>query len=213
MKNGKSNPWVAAAAIVALGGILNLACPVYAADAPPAPAAPAPPAPAAATGPVVKPAGPGVFTMHKLGAARFQLTVAGHAFTTRQAIEQYLAFRAAQLTQDQGYQWFGFVQHRAKGDKVPAPKRDPAGPSYSFRLEYFQPVWRYKTKASPAWKSWSPFSGAAFWADGVDPKTITDFSLTADIQLHKGQVQGDDPLDFDAGALSDYLINQVEPPQ
>jgi hypothetical protein len=209
MKNGKSNCWLAAAAIVALYSVFNVTCPVRAADAPPAPAAPA----AGTTGLVVKPAGPGVFTLHKLNATRFQLTLAGHSYSSRQAIEQYLAFRAAKLTQDQGYQWFSFVQHRSKADTVMAPKRDPDGPSYSFRLELFQPVWRYKTNASPTGKNWSPFSGAAFWANGVDPKTITQFTLTADIQLHKGQVQGDDPLAFDAGALSDYLINQVGPPQ
>lgn len=207
MRSGKINRWAIASAIAALGGILGTT--LHDASAQPSPAAPA----AASQGPMVKPAGPGVFTLHKLSATRFQLTVAGHAFTTREAIEKYLAFRAAQLTQDQGNQWFSFVEHRTKGDKVPVPKRDSDGPSYSFRLEFFRPVWRYKTKAAPAWKNWSPFSGTAFWANGIDPKTISDFTLTADIRLHKGQVQGDDPLAFDAGALSDYLINQVEPPQ
>ena len=109
--------------------------------------------------------------------------------------------------------WFTFVESRAKDSTVPASKRDPAGLRYSFRMDYFRPVWRYKLAGDPAWKSWSPFSGAAFFADGKDPKTVTDFEVTADITVHKGPMDDLNPLAFEAGPVSDLLINQVSPPQ
>jgi hypothetical protein len=173
--------------------------------------APAPAAQSADNPPMVLPAKPGVYAAQKKGANGFHLTVTGHTFTTRADIEKYLAYRAAELALEQKATWFTFVESRAKGDTVPVPKRDPAGLRYSFRMEYWRPVWRYKTKGSPAWKTWSPFAGAAFIAD--DPKTITDFEVSADIVLHKGQMDDANPLAFEPGAVSDLLINQVSPPE
>jgi hypothetical protein len=182
----------------------------FAADPPPA-AAPAKPAAASDNPPMVPPAKPGVFTAQKKGATGYHLVVAGHKFSTRDDIEKYLAYRAAELTMEQKSSWFTFVEARTKGDTVAEPKRDPAGLRYSFRMEYWRPVWRYKTKDAPAWKSWSPFAGAAFIS--ADPKSITDFEASADIVLHKGQMDDANPLAFEAGAVSDLLINQVSPPE
>ena len=149
---------------------------------------------------------PGIFTMKKSGAA-LHLAVTGHSFTSRAALENYLAFRAAEATLDNRMQWFSFTEHRAKGDTVPAPKGDPAGPRFSFHMEYFRPQWRWRMAGS--WKSWSPFSGKPF----PDLKGATDYQLSADIVMHKGMVDDVSPLAFDAGAVSDYLVNQVEAPK
>jgi len=170
-------------------------------------AAPANPPP----GLQVVPAGPGVLSTKPLGANRFRLTVTGHGFSGREAVEQYLAYRAAQLTLERKAPWFSFVQTRGKGDTAPKPARDPGGMRYSFRMAYFQPVWRYKAAGAKSWTSWSPFSGASFPAD--DLKNAADFQASADIALQKGAFPGDDPLAFDAGALSDFLVNQVAPSQ
>jgi hypothetical protein len=173
--------------------------------------APVPATQSADNPPMVPPAKPGIYAAQKKGANGFHLTVTGHTFTTRSDIEKYLAYRAAELALEQKATWFTFVESRAKGDTAPVPKRDPAGLRYSFRMDYWRPVWRYKTKGSPAWKSWSPFAGGAFIAD--DPKTITDFEVSADIVLHKSPMDDANPLAFEPGAVSDLLINQVSPPE
>jgi hypothetical protein len=173
-----------------------------------APAAPTPPADA----PMVPPAKPGVFTATKKGATGYHLVVAGHKFTSRDDIEKYLAWRAADLTLSDKGSWFTFAQIRAKADTVPPPKRDPAAPRHSFQMANFQPVWRYKTKGAADWKSWSPYSGAAFFADGMKADDITDFEASADIVVRKGVMDDADPLGYEAGAVSDLLINQVSPP-
>jgi hypothetical protein len=161
---------------------------------------------------MVPAAGPGVYTQASLGANHFRLTVTGHKFTSRDDVEKYLAWRSADLTLAKDDRWFRFVETRHKGDTAPVAKRDPAGPRFSFRMANFRPVWRYKLKGDKDWKSWSPFSGAAFFADGKDAAAITDFEASADIQLHKDQVDDADPMAFEAGAVSDLLINQVSPP-
>jgi hypothetical protein len=161
---------------------------------------------------MVPPSGPGVFTAKQARPGAFKLVVAGHTFTSRGDIEKYLAYRAARLTIEHGAEWFTFKEDRGKGETVePVPVRDPEGQRYSFRMKYFRPVWRYKVKESAAWTRWSPFSGAAFIS--ADPKTITDFEVSAGIVVHKGPMDDADPLAFEAHALSDLLVNQVSPPK
>jgi len=161
---------------------------------------------------MVPPVAPGVFTAKPSGPGTFKLVVTGHTFTSRGDIEKYLAYRAARLTIEQGGEWFTFTEDREKGETAePAPARDLEGPRYSFRMKYFRPVWRYKTRGSQAWTRWSPFSGAPFIS--ADPKTINDFEVSAEIVVHKGPMDDADPLAFEAGALSDLLVNQVSPPK
>lgn len=121
----------------------------------------------------------------------------------------YLAYQAAVQTLEARYAWFTLVPD-AKGGKSSVPKPDPAGMRFSFRMEFFRPAWRYKIAAGP-WKTWHPDAGTSF-LDGTDPATVSQFEVTADIQLHKGMMDGADPLAFDGSALSDFLINQVSPP-
>jgi hypothetical protein len=158
--------------------------------------------------PMVPSAKPGVFSLQKRNATRYHLTVTGHKFTSRDAIEKYLLYRAAELTMEQRSNWFTLIESRSKGDTVPVSKSDPAGLRYSFRTAYWRPVWRYKTAGVPDWKSWSPFAGIAFFGS----ENVTDFEVSADIELHKGNMNDADPLAFEAGAVSDFLVNQVSPP-
>lgn len=161
--------------------------------------------------PMVPPAGPGVFTAKPTGPDTFKLVVTAHTFTSRADIEKYLAYRAARLTVEQGGTWFTFKEDRSKGETaVPVPARDPEGARYSFRMKYFRPVWRYKTNGSE-WTRWSPFTGEPFIA--ADPKTISDFEVSAEIVVRKGPMDDADPLAFEAWALSDLLVNQVSPPK
>jgi hypothetical protein len=77
-------------------------------------------------------------------------------------------------------------------------------------MDYFRPVWLLKTGTGPA-KRWSPFSGAAF--PDADAKASSSYEVDADIVVHKGPMDDADPLAFEAGAVNDFLVNQVSPPQ
>jgi len=196
---------------LSLVAALALATPLNAAETPASPPAPQNAGAAASdTPPTVAPAAPGVFTAQKKGANAFHLVIKGHKFTSRRDIELYMAYRASEVTQDAKCNWFTFVESRAKGDTAPPSKRDPAGLRYSFRMDYFRPVWSFKTGAGPA-KRWSPFSGAAF--PDADAKASSSYEVTADIVVHKGPMDDADPLAFEAGAVNDFLVNQVSPPQ
>lgn len=201
-------------AAMGLCGVVFLCGPAFTAEAP-GTAQPAPVQQASASvpdrAPEVAPAKPGVFAQQKRGGTRYHLLVKGHAFTSRDAIEKYLLYRAAELTLEQHDSWFTLVEARAKGDTAPPSKRDPEGLRYSFRMAYWRPVWRYKLTGAAGWQGWSPFSSAAFPTS--DPKTVADYEVSADIVLHKGIMDDADPLAFEAGAVSDLLVNQVSPPE
>jgi hypothetical protein len=46
----------------------------------------------------------------------------------------------------------------------------------------------------------------------MKPEAITEFEVSADIVVRKGVMDDADPLGYEAGAVSDLLINQVSPP-
>jgi hypothetical protein len=169
---------------------------------------PAPASTAASFGPAAPE--PGIFTVKRQGE-RLHLTVSGHSLSGQKDAEMYLAYQAAAQTLAARYTWFTFIMPHAKGSKLSVPKPDPEGIRYSFRMEFFRPAWRYKT-ATGGWKSWNPSAGTSF-LDGTDPAAVTQFEITADVQLHNGIVDDANPLAFDGSALSDFLINQVSPPK
>lgn len=201
-------------AVMGLCGMVFLSGAAFAAEAPGA-AQTAPVQQASANAqnqaPEVAPAKAGVFTQQKRAGTRYHLVVKGHTFTSRDAIEKYLLYRASELTLEQHDSWFTLIEARAKGDTAPPSKPDPQGLRFSFRMPYWRPVWRYKLAGAAASQGWSPFSSAAFPVS--DPKAVTDFEVSADIVLHKGIMDDSDPLAFEAGAVSDLLVNQVSPPE
>lgn len=160
---------------------------------------------------MVAAAAPGAFTAQKKGANGFHLVVTGHKFTSRRDIEFYMAYRASEITQEQKGNWFTLAESRAKTDTAPVPKRDPAGLRYSFRMDYFRPVWRFKPAGARDWTRWSPFSGAAF--PEAEAKGSASYEARADVVIHKGPMDDADPLAFEAGAVNDFVVNQVSPPQ
>ena len=205
-----SNNWVAMAT---LSACLMLSAGAAAQTAPkPEPASASASAPPE-TGPTVPPAKPGVYSESKQSATRFRVTIKGQTFTARDAIEKYLFYRAAMLALEQRSPRFTLVEGRSPGDTPPPPQADPSGYHYSFRMAYWRPVWRYKRTGSAAWSTWSLFSGGAFFAEGKDPKAVSDYEVSADIVMQKGPMDDRNPIAFEPRAVSEFLVNQVNPPE
>ncbi|MFA5602003.1 MAG: hypothetical protein WDA06_15510, partial [Phenylobacterium sp.] len=51
----------------------------------------------------------GGFSEMRLEPDRFRVTFAGNSLTSRETVEGYLLYRAAELTVQQGYDWFEIV--------------------------------------------------------------------------------------------------------
>ena len=131
----------------------------------------------------------------RLSEDRYRVTFAGNQFTSRDTVEGYLLYRAAELTLEQGHDWFRILdeelEHEVRERVVPDPFYDPW-----YGYGYWRPYWRYYGRGV-GWRSWYPGYGDPFWASHVDVQTVERFEASAEIALGRG------PMPTDGGKLFD----------
>lgn len=155
----------------------------------------------------------GGFSDQQIEANRYRVTFAGNSLTSRETVESYLLFRAAELTVQSGGDWFSVVDRQTDRDRRTYVEPDPFyrpwyGPAYG----YWRPSWRYYGGGF-GWRSWSPFYGDPFWADRMDVRTVEKFEASAEIVTHRGAKPADDPRAFDARAVMDNIGPKVVRPE
>ena len=154
----------------------------------------------------------GGFSEQRLENDRFRVTFAGNSLTSRDTVEAYLLYRAAELTVQQGFDWFTIVERDVERDRRTYVERDPFyrpwyGPSYG----YWRPYWRYYGGGF-GWRTWDPYWGDPFWADRMDVRTVEKFEATAEIVMRKGPKPADDPRAFDARGVMENIGPRVMRP-
>lgn len=152
----------------------------------------------------------GGYSETRLAADRWRVTFAGNTLTSRDRVEGYLLYRAAELTVEQGYDWFQIVdretEHRVEQRVEPDPFYRPW---YGSGYPYWRPYWRYY--GTPyGWRSWDPYFGDPFWAGRVDIRTIEQFEATAEIVLQRGPKPDSNEKSFDAREVLTRLGPQIE---
>src|SRR3546814_10899027 len=87
------------------------------------------------------------------------VSFSGNSLTSRETVERYLLFRAAELTVQQGFDHFILVD-RNTDRKTRTYVDRPFGPGpYGF----WGPSWRFY--GSWGWRRWDPFWGDPFYKD------------------------------------------------
>ena len=153
----------------------------------------------------------GGFSESRVEADRWRVTFAGNSMTSRETVEAYLLYRAAELTTQQGFDWFSIVDRHTERDARTYVDPDPLyHPWYGYG--FWRPTWRYYGHRYGGWHTWDPFWGDPFWADRYDVQTIQKFEATAEIQMHHGAKPADDPAAFDAHAVIDNLRPRIQYP-
>ncbi len=155
----------------------------------------------------------GGYSEVRIEPARWRVNFAGNSLTSRETVEGYLLFRAAELTTQNGYDWFSIVDRETNRDRRTYVEPDPLyrpwyGPGYGF----WRPSWRY-FGAGYGWRSWDPFWGDPFWADRMDVRTVDRYEAAAEIIMHRGAKPGDDARAFDARAVIDSLRPRIQYPE
>lgn len=154
----------------------------------------------------------GGFSETQLEANRFRVNFAGNSLTSRETVEGYLLYRAAELTVAQGYDWFAVVDRATDRQSRTYVEPDPFyrpwyGPSYG----YWRPSWRYY--GGPfGWRSWDPFWGDPFWGDRVDVRTVEKYEASAEIVMNRGAKPSDDMRAFDARQVIANLGPRIQRP-
>jgi hypothetical protein len=141
---------------------------------------------------------------------RFRVSFAGNSLTSRETVEGYLLYRAAELTAQQGYDWFSIVDRNT--DRHTQTYVDPLyHPWYGAGYGYWRPSWRYYGHGY-GWRGWDPFWGDPFFADRVDVHTVDKFEASAEVVMNRGAKPADDPRAFDAHAVIENLGPRIQRP-
>ncbi|MGI8841150.1 MAG: CC0125/CC1285 family lipoprotein [Caulobacteraceae bacterium] len=152
----------------------------------------------------------GGFTDQRLDADHFRVTFRGNALTSRETVETYLLYRAAELTLAQGFDWFETADRHTARDKRTYVDPDPFyGPGYAWG--YWRPDWRY-FGGGFGWRGWGPFWGDPFWASGVQVQTVQKFEASAEIFMGHGPKPEAAARVFDARAVVANLGATIQRP-
>jgi hypothetical protein len=128
---------------------------------------------------------------------RFSLSFRGNSLTERDTVESYLLFRAAELTLENGYDYFIVSQRATDGNSRLVPFGGAS--RYGFYQSWYAPHY-----------GWRPFYDP-FW-DDTTYREVTRYEATAEVVLYKGQKPASDPQAFDARQVRDNLAGQVTRP-
>ncbi|AIT05812.1 MULTISPECIES: hypothetical protein [Sphingomonas] len=140
---------------------------------------------------------------------RYLVSFAGNSVTSRDTVERYLLFRAAELTLQNGYDYF--VMANRDTDLQSRTYSTPGvggGWGYGGFGGYWGPSWRYYGRGF-GWRSWDPWFGGGFgggpWGNDFDIRTIDRYEATAEIVMRKGPIPRDNLRAFNARAVVDSI--------
>jgi hypothetical protein len=164
--------------------------------------------------PYIAEGAPGVhggYSDQQLAPDRFLVRFHGNEFTSRDQVEGYLLYRAAELTVQSGYDSFVMVNRHTEHDVQTYATPDPFyHPWYGMGYGYWRPDWSYYSYGR-GWGYWHPGMGP-FWYDTVDIHTIEAFEATAEVKLLKGPPPPGSPEVFDARAVMASLGPSIQLP-
>jgi hypothetical protein len=144
------------------------------------------------------------FSDQRIETNRYRVVFRGNSSTTRETVETFLLYRAAELTVQSGFDYFVVSEQDTEANKRYSTSPNPAfygryyygyGP-YCCAFPYYAYGWGW---GAP----WGPY-------DGFDAREITRYTAIAFITMHKGSKPADDPTAFDARSVMDNLKSYVE---
>ncbi|MEH6665200.1 MAG: hypothetical protein V7678_10145 [Brevundimonas sp.] len=160
---------------------------------------------ACATATPYQPASPamrGGYSEMQIEQNRFRVGFAGNSVTSRETVEMYLLYRAAELTAQSGFDWFRTVDRATDRDTRYVGTPDPF---YSSRYgPYWGPSWRFYRGGY-----WSPWGDP--WGRDVDVREITRYEASSEIVMGRGP-KPDDANAFDAREVLENLGPRVVRP-
>jgi hypothetical protein len=147
----------------------------------------------------------GGFTDQKLDDTHYRVTFRGNDVTSRDAVETYLLYRAAELTASSGFDWFEMVDRHTRDRGYAYLERD-----FPYRAGW-SPYWRFHGRLG--WAYWDPYWGSPFWGGGYDVERIDEYEAVAEIAVAHGARPANDPRAFDARQLMQNLEPKIVRPK
>ncbi|MFT7359408.1 CC0125/CC1285 family lipoprotein [Parasphingorhabdus sp.] len=154
----------------------------------------------------------GGYSDERLSENRYKVNFTGNSLTSRDRVEGYLLYRAAELTVENGYDYFVIIDRLTERDVRTYVEPDRYyRPYYGTSYSYWRPHWRYY-EPSIGWSIWHPEWGTAFWSGRPDYRSIERFEAHAEIVMYRGQPPASERKAFDARAVIADLEPSIQRP-
>ena len=147
---------------------------------------------------------------------RFLVSFAGNSVTSRDTVERYLLFRAAELTLQNGNDYFLMAQRDT--DLQSRTYTTPGfGYGYGGFGGYWGPSWNFYGRGY-GWRrfggglGYGGFGGFGGFGDDFDVRTIDRYEATAEIVMRRGPIPRDNLRAFNARAVVDSIGPSVVMP-
>jgi hypothetical protein len=148
----------------------------------------------------------GGYAEQRLENDRYRVTFSGNSATSREQVEMSLLLRSAELTVENGADWFMTANRATDRDVRFVGSPDPWARRYGgFYGPYWGPSWRLYRRGY--WGPWGdPFG------DDFDVRAVDRYEASAEIILGRGPKPANDPNAFDAREVIANLSGRVTRP-
>jgi len=152
----------------------------------------------------------GGFSDQRLDVDHVRVSFQGNSLTSRDTVESYLLYRAAELTVAQGFDWFEAVERHTDQDKRSYVEPSPFyGAGFGYGYGFWRPSWSY-FGGGYGWRGFDPYWGGPFWGDRGEVQTVEKFQATAEIVMHHGPKPEGDAKAFDARGVMANLGPKIQ---
>ncbi len=133
------------------------------------------------------------YSEQQIEAARYRVTFAGNSVTPRESVENYVLYRAAQLTTEQGYDYFKMV------------KQDTEKSTSYYSQGYVDDDFLYPFDRRRHFRSSLGYTSGTSYP-------IEEYSAQADILMFKGEKPADDVTAYNARDVLQQLRGTIDRP-
>ena len=153
------------------------------------------------------------YSERRIEPNRFLVSFAGNSVTSRDTVERYLFFRAAELTLQNGFDYFVMADRdtnlRTRTFTTPGIGYGP-GWGYGGFGGYWGPSWNFYGRGY-GWRrfggglGYGGYGGFGGFGNDFDVQTIDKFEATAEIVMRRGPIPNDNLRAFDARRVVDTV--------
>ncbi len=150
---------------------------------------------------------------------RYRVTFAGNTVTDRDVVERYLLFRSAELTLQNGYDYFVMADRdtdrQARTYSTPGFGGGGWGPGFgAFGGGLWGPRWGFYGRGF-GYRAWDPFWGGPWggFGGGQDIRTVDRYEASAEIVMFKGTPDRGNVRAFNARAVTESIGPTIRLPK
>jgi hypothetical protein len=138
------------------------------------------------------------FEEQRIENNRVRITFRGNSLTQRETVETYLLYRAAEITLENGNDYF--VVSSRDTEEHSQLRGVGTRNAFPFDYRYYSPRW--------GWRTWSD----PFWSEPAYYREVSRYEAIAEIATFDGRKPGGDPNAYDAREVMANLQGQIVRP-